>query len=121
MYSIYKLLLLKAGVTTADVCRATGISQSTMSNWKRRQNLISSTNAKKIAEFFGVSVDYLMYGKEPDSADSETPAEQIITDKKGRFSIHFRDGKNISEADKEQLADFIQLSIEQYYKLKGIE
>lgn len=64
MYEIFEQLLQKFGVTTADVCKATGIGQSTMSNWKSRRNLISGKNAQLIAEYFGVSVDFLMTGKE---------------------------------------------------------
>lgn len=69
MYEIFEQLLQKFGVTTADVCKATGIGQSTMSNWKSRRNLISGKNAQLIAEYFGVSVDFLMTGKEKVEAD----------------------------------------------------
>lgn len=64
MYEVFEQLLQKFGVTTADVCKATGIGQSTMSNWKNRRNLISGKNAQLIADYFDVSVDYLMTGKE---------------------------------------------------------
>ena len=47
MYEIFEQLLQKFGVTTADVCKATGIGQSTMSNWKNRRNLISGKNADR--------------------------------------------------------------------------
>lgn len=61
MYSIFEQLLRERGVTVADVCRATGIKQSTMSNWKKRRNLLSPDNALLVANYFGVSIDYL-YG-----------------------------------------------------------
>lgn len=64
MYEIFEQLLQKFGVTSADVCKATGIGQSTISNWKNRRNLISGKNAQLIADYFKVSVDYLMTGKE---------------------------------------------------------
>lgn len=60
MYSIFERLLKERGVTVADVCRATGIRQSTMSNWKARNNKLSAKNAELVADFFNVSVDYLM-------------------------------------------------------------
>lgn len=61
MYSIFERLLKENGVTVADVCRATGIKQSTMSNWKKRRNRLSASNAVLVANYFGVSVDFL-YG-----------------------------------------------------------
>ena len=69
MYEVFEQLLQKFGVTTADVCKATGIGQSTMSNWKSRRNLISGKNAQLIADYFGVSVDYLMTGKEKEGEE----------------------------------------------------
>lgn len=70
MYEVFEQLLQKFGVSTADVCKATGIGQSTMSNWKNRRNLISGKNAQKIADFFHVSVDYLMTGEEKEGGET---------------------------------------------------
>jgi transcriptional regulator with XRE-family HTH domain len=67
MYEIFEQLLQKYGVTTYQVSKATGIGQSTFSSWKNRRNLISMEKARLIASYFGVSVDYLMTGKEPDT------------------------------------------------------
>ena len=63
MYEIFLRLLAERGVTTADVCKATGISQSTLSNWKKRNNILSPALLGKIADYFNVSMDY-MIGKE---------------------------------------------------------
>ena len=64
MYEVFEKLLQKFNVTTYQVSKATGISQSTFSNWKSRRNLIRGDKAKKIADYFGVSVEYLMTGEE---------------------------------------------------------
>jgi transcriptional regulator with XRE-family HTH domain len=60
MYEIFELLCQQKGVTVAEVSRSTGISQSTLSNWKKRRNNISAENAKKLADYFGVTVGYIM-------------------------------------------------------------
>ena len=60
MYEIFEMLCQQKGVTVAEVSRNTGISQSTLSNWKRRRNNISAENAKKLADYFGVTVGFLM-------------------------------------------------------------
>lgn len=70
MYEVFEQLLQKFGVTTAEVCKATGIGQSTMSNWKNRRNLISGKNAQLIADYFNVSVDFLMTGKEKEGGET---------------------------------------------------
>lgn len=74
MYEIFLYLLAQKGVTTADVSKATGINQSTFANWKKRRNCLSAKNARLVADYFGVSVDYLMTGKDWEW-EAATPAE----------------------------------------------
>ena len=92
MYEVFEQLLQKFGVTTADVCKATGIGQSTMSNWKSRRNLLSGKNAQLIADYFGVSVDYLMTGKEKEGGkkyyindETASIAQEIFDNKELRL------------------------------------
>ena len=70
MYEVFEQLLQKFGVTTYQVSKATGIGQSTFSSWKARKNLISGEKAKIIADYFGVSVDYLMTGEEKEGGET---------------------------------------------------
>lgn len=70
MYDVFEQLLQKFGVTTYQVSKATGIGQSTFSSWKSRRNLLSGDKAKKIADYFHVSVDYLMTGTEKDGGET---------------------------------------------------
>ena len=60
MYERFLLLLKKNNMSVAEFSRKTGIKQSTLSNWKTRNTLISTKYARLIANFFGVSVEYLM-------------------------------------------------------------
>ena len=66
MYEVFEMLCEQRGVTVAEVSRNTGVSQSTLSNWKKRRNNLSAANAKKIADYFGVDVGYLMTGVQTD-------------------------------------------------------
>ena len=77
MYSIFEMLLKKNGVSVADVSRATGISQSTLSHWKKRNNFLTAKNAKLIADYFGVSVDFLM-GAAPDEKVTDEKFEEMM-------------------------------------------
>ena len=60
MYEIFEQLLQKFGVTAYQVSKATGIGQSTLSSWKMRNNILGSDKLQKIADYFGVSIDYLL-------------------------------------------------------------
>lgn len=63
MYEIFASLIEKMGLTVADVSRGTGISETTLSNWKKRNNIISSKHGRTIAVFLGVPFEYLMTGE----------------------------------------------------------
>lgn len=63
MYEVFEKLLAQRGVKTADVCAATGIKQSTFSDWKSGRSKPKAEKMQKIADFFGVTVDYLMTGE----------------------------------------------------------
>lgn len=60
MYGKFSQLLQAKGVTVAQMCRETGINESTMSNWKKRDGKPSVDTLAKIANYFGVTLDYFM-------------------------------------------------------------
>lgn len=62
MYEIFERLLQQHGVTAYKVSKETGVTQSTLSDWKRGRSTPKSDNMKKISDYFGVSLDYLMTG-----------------------------------------------------------
>ena len=63
-YRIFEGLLQMNGLTVYKVSKATGIAQSTFSDWKSGRSTPKADKLKKIAEFFGVSVSYLLGGDE---------------------------------------------------------
>lgn len=65
MYSIFKILLERAGVSSADVSKATGIPASTFTAWKQGTSKPKQEKLAKIADYFGVPVEYLMTGEMP--------------------------------------------------------
>lgn len=73
MYEIFEKLLQEKGITSYKVAKSTGISQTTFSDWKRGRSTPKSDNMKKIADYLGVTVDYIMTGEE-----SETAAESPV-------------------------------------------
>lgn len=64
MYEIFEKLLKEKGIKTADVCRATGLKAPTFSDWKRGKSRPGTDKLILIANYFGVSVEYLKTGKE---------------------------------------------------------
>ncbi len=62
MYSKFVELLQKANVTPYQVSKATGISQSTLSDWKTGRAKPKADKLLQLAEYFGVTVDYFLKG-----------------------------------------------------------
>ena len=64
MYEIFEKLLKRRGITAYRFCKDTGVSTSTISTWKKKNSKIGMDLAETISNYFGVSIDYLMTGKE---------------------------------------------------------
>jgi transcriptional regulator with XRE-family HTH domain len=64
IYERFEELLKMRGVTTYQVSQATGIATSTFSNWKKGKYTPKRPKLKLIADFFGISVDYFIMGRE---------------------------------------------------------
>lgn len=62
MYDIYCRLRDDKKLKDSDVARATGITKSTFSDWKTGRSKPKQDKLQKIADFFGVTLDYLMNG-----------------------------------------------------------
>jgi transcriptional regulator with XRE-family HTH domain len=63
MYSVYADLRDKMGVKDMDVSRALGFHPSVISDWKRGKANPKYDKLKQIADFFGVTVEYLTTGE----------------------------------------------------------
>lgn len=69
MYEIYCKLRDEKGIKDSDVVKSTGITKSTFSDWKSGRSKPKNDKLQKIADYFGVTVDYLMTGE---NSDTET-------------------------------------------------
>lgn len=75
MYEIFEKLCNEKGVTPYRVCKETGITTATISNWKAGRYTPKQDKMQKIAEFLGVTIEYLMTGKKKgENSDAELSA-----------------------------------------------
>lgn len=73
MYEIFSELLQKYGVTPYKVSKETGVSQSTLSDWKRGISTPKPDKLQKIADYFGVSLTYLLTGNMEEPEKEKAP------------------------------------------------
>lgn len=107
MYEIYQRLLDEKGLKNSDVSRGANVSNMTLSDWKRGKTTPKTDTMQKIADFLGVSVDYIMTGKENqftiEMADMD--ADLIMLEKRIKeYAIKL---SKLSEEDREDIMKMI--------------
>lgn len=60
-----KALREKAGLSQSAFARAFGVAQSTVAGWESGAREPNHDATRRLAEFFGVTVDYLLGGEMP--------------------------------------------------------
>ena len=102
MYEVYQKLLDEKGLKNADVARATGISNMTLSDWKRGKSVPKSDKMRKIAEYLNVSVDYLMTGKDMEFAAEMAEIDVTLSNMSERMKEYALRLNNLP-SDKQEL------------------
>lgn len=67
-------LLNKKGKSQTDIARLLNVRPTTVSEWKKGKYTPTVEHCVTLADYFGVSLDYLITGREPRGA----PVQQII-------------------------------------------
>lgn len=90
IYEIFDSLREEKGVTVYAISKATGIKTTTFTNWKKGKYTPKQEKLQKIADYFGVSVDYLINGEEQKQNEYSTEAAKLVR--------KIRKDKELSEA-----------------------
>ena len=70
MYEIFERLMQEHGLTHYGVWKNTGVAQSSLSDWRRGRGTPGAQSLSKLADFFGVTVDYIMGRENPAPIES---------------------------------------------------
>ena len=82
MYEIFEKLLREKGITAYKVAKEAGVTQTALSNWKTGKSTPTTKTLQKIADYFGVSLDYLTKGEEKEWTPTFTEKDEKDLDKK---------------------------------------
>lgn len=123
MYEIFEQLLQKHNVTSYKVSKEAGVTQTALSNWKSGRSTPTTKTLQKIADYFGVTIDYLMNGnEEPQQKEITLTAKDerdIARDldalmgkiETGEDSPLYYNGEEVDQESKELLRDAIGMSL----------
>lgn len=108
MYEIFEKLLRERGVSAYKVAKATGISTGSLSDWKKGRSSPKADKLQKIADYFGVSVDYLLgatNAREEDSIEKEKRLDQQL---EGIDFALYGEAKDLTYEQKLDVIDYIR-------------
>ncbi len=71
MYEIFEKLLKDKGITVYRVAKDTGLNAAMFTSWKKGDYTPKQDKLQKIADYFGVTIDYLMTGEDPAQASTD--------------------------------------------------
>lgn len=123
MYEIFEQLLQKYDVTPYKVAKEAGVTQTALSNWKLGKSTPTTQTLQKIADYFGVTIDYLMTGNEKlekkkntltarDERDIKKDLDSIMEKiETGEDSPLYYNGEEVDQESKELLRDAIGMSL----------
>lgn len=107
-YEIFEQLCKKHNVRPVDVSKATGVSTSTLSAWKTGLYEPKTDKLQKIADYFGVSVDYLMTGKTGYYINPETAEKAQLLFDDPDMRLLFDAAKDSRPEDLQMAADLLK-------------
>lgn len=113
MYEIFEQLLQINNITPYRVAKETGIATATLSDWKNGKSTPKQDKLQRIADFFGVSIEYLM-GRDINQDDNRV----IITDDElkrlkslkinDKLRILFDEAEGLEQSDIEFVLDMVK-------------
>ena len=111
-FDVYSRLCKKIGKTPTSAALDMGIARSTVSAWKSEGRTPSGATLQKVADYFGVSTDYLL---DKDNRSTNSGASDILDEVDVAF---YGDYKELSDDDKEAVRDFVRVMRERRARKK---
>lgn len=99
-----KRLCDERGISAYKACTDIGLNRAAVAKWKNG-SIPSGTTAAKLADYFGVTTDYLL-GKENKKAPTENGERDILDEVDVAF---YGDFKELSDDEKETIRDMVRL------------
>lgn len=107
-------LLAEKGLQQQDLTNYLGVSKQLTTDWKAGRSKSYFKYIDKIAQFLNVSVDYLTGTETFDEAKAQNSTER-------RLLLLARRAADIPEAQREELINHFENTIDLYLKANGIE
>lgn len=116
-YDIFKKLCDQRGIKPGPAAEACGINRSNVSLWKSKGYTPRGDALQSIADYFGVSTDYLL-GKEEQKEKSPSARGERGLDFDAFTYAMYEEGKELTEENKAKLLEMAKFFRQQQEKEK---
>lgn len=106
-YDNFEELCKRDGVKPGTVAKATGIATATFTSWKQGKYTPKPEKLQLVADYFKVSVDYLMNGKEPEFSIEMAETDVALSNMEKRMKEYALKLAALSEKDQEMIMQMI--------------
>lgn len=121
IYERYCILRDRTGVKDAKVATDLSIPKSTFSEWKKGKYVPKAEKLQKIADYFGVSISYLMDGVEESQHQADYNG-YYLNDETARVAQEIfedRDLRILFDAARDSSPDDLRMAADLLRRLKG--
>lgn len=101
------------GLSQQQFAKIFGVAQNTVSNWENGNRLVDTENLQKIADYFGVTTDYILCRDSKPISQSST--EKAVSDEEIMFAL-FDGDKDITPEMFDEVKQFARFVRERHKK-----
>ena len=99
------------GLSQQQFAKIFGVAQNTVSNWENGNRLVDTENLQKIADYFGVTTDYILCRDSKPISQSST--EKAVSDEEIMFAL-FDGDKDITPEMFDEVKNFARFVREKH-------
>lgn len=108
-YENFEELCNKSNVKPSAVSKATGIHTATLTSWKQGKYTPKQDKLQLISDYFNVSVDYLMTGKEPEFTVEMAETDVALSNMNKRMKEYALKLANLPKEKQEHIMSLIDM------------
>lgn len=109
IYARFEELRNKRNVSVYAVSKATGITTTTFTNWKKGKYVPKRNKMQLIADYFNVTLDYLMEGKEKTFTESQAEIDIELAMQSEEIKKYMLKFANLPEEKRNQIMSLIDM------------
>lgn len=107
IYARLEEVIRNSGMTKKDFARTVGISTGNLGDWKSGKSMPSASALIRIAEQFGVSLDWLLLGRSEPGQMKESGANYFFEEK---WQLNYQKVKNLTEDELRFIREYVDFA-----------